>query len=239
MVVLENDPKLKSDMLSSLVRETYLNDIVHRNRVRNDSDLEDLFGLMASNIGCLTNPAKLSDIFLSVKHSRISESTVKQYIDYLMDSFLLTKAVRYDIKGKRYISTPCKYYFSDTGLRNALIGFRQIEPTHLMENVVYNQLRYEGYSVDVGVLEQYSKGPDNKTRRGSLEIDFVCNRGSERLYVQSSYSIPDESKLEQEQRSLALANDSFPKIILTTDNIPTHRLDNGIVLMNVYEYLLR
>jgi len=216
-----------------------LTDIINRNKVKNDADLEELFKLLAFTIGGLTNPTKLSNTFKSEKKVDINSWTIKNYIDYFIDSFLLSRAIRYDIKGKRYIDTPCKYYFSDMGLRNALLDFRQVEPTHVMENILYNYLLERGYGVDVGVLQHYSKDSNGKTQRSVLEIDFVCNRGSERVYVQSAYSLPDDEKLKQEQRSLTLTDDSFPKWILTTDNIPTHQLENGITLMNVFNYLLR
>ncbi|MDD3907359.1 MAG: ATP-binding protein [Bacteroidales bacterium] len=239
MVVMEKDERLKVEMLHQLVHETYLTDIINRNRVKNDADLEELFKLLASTIGGLTNPTKLSNTFKSEKKVDINSWTIKNYIDYFIDSFLLSRAIRYDIKGKRYIDTPCKYYFSDMGLRNALLDFRQVEPTHVMENILYNYLLEQGYGVDVGVLQHYSKDSNGKTQRSVLEIDFVCNRGSERVYVQSAYSLPDDEKLKQEQRSLTLTDDSFPKWILTTDNTPTHQLENGITLMNVFDYLLR
>ena len=239
MLVMEKDERHKVEMLHQLVHETYLTDIINRNKVKNDADLEELFKLLAFTIGGLTNPTKLSNTFKSEKKVDINSWTIKNYIDYFIDSFLLSRAIRYDIKGKRYIDTPCKYYFSDMGLRNALLDFRQVEPTHVMENILYNYLLERGYGVDVGVLQHYSKDSNGKTQRSVLEIDFVCNRGSERVYVQSAYSLPDDEKLKQEQRSLTLTDDSFPKWILTTDNIPTHQLENGITLMNVFNYLLR
>lgn len=237
MVVLEPDKTRKTEILQELIRETYLNDIITRNGVKNDAELEELFSMLASNIGALTNPTKLANTFKSEKKVNIKSDTIKSYIDYFIDSFLVSKAIRYDIKGKKYIDSPFKYYFSDMGLRNALINFRQIELTHIMENIIYNHLLEEGYKVDVGSLTHYSKNEEGKTIRSVLEVDFVCNRGSERLYIQSAFSLPDKEKQEQEQRSLILTGDSFTKIILTTDNIPTHRLKNGIVMMNLYNYL--
>jgi predicted AAA+ superfamily ATPase len=176
---------------------------------------------------------------VSEKKVKISHNTIKAYIDYFIDSFLIYRAARYDIKGKKYIDTPFKYYFADLGLRNALLNFRQVEPTHIMENIIYNHLLGEGYKVDVGSITHYQKDSDGKTTRSVLEIDFVCNKGSERLYIQSAYSLPDEEKKRQEQRSLTLTNDSLVKMILTTDNIPTHTTDNGIIMMNLFEYLLK
>ncbi len=238
MVVLEKDNARKAEILQDLLKETYLSDIVNRNSVKNDAELEELFSLLASNIGALTNPNKLANTFVSEKRVKISHNTIKIYIDYFIDSFLIERAVRYDIKGKKYIDTPYKYYFSDLGLRNALLNFRQVEPTHIMENIIYNHLIGKGYKVDVGCVTFYQKDDEGKTTRTSLEVDFVCNKGSERIYIQSAYSLPDEDKQKQEQRSLTLTNDSFTKIIIKTDNIPTHTLPNGIIMMNVFDYLL-
>lgn len=239
IVVLENNKTRKAEILQELLQETYLSDIKNRNNLKNDAELEELFCLLASNIGALTNPNKLANTFVSEKKVKISHNTIKTYIDYFIDSFLINRAVRYDIKGKKYIDTPFKYYFADMGLRNALLNFRQVEPTHIMENITYNHLLGEGYKVDVGCITHYQKDSDGKTTRSTLEIDFVCNKGSERLYIQSAYSMPDEEKKRQEQRSLTLTNDSFAKIILTIDNIPTHTTDKGIVIMNIFEYLLK
>lgn len=239
MVVLESEKTRKTEILQELLQETYLSDIKNRNNIKNDAELEELFSLLASNIGALTNPNKLANTFISEKKVKISHNTIKTYIDYFIDSFLISRAVRYDIKGKKYIDTPFKYYFADLGLRNALLNFRQVEPTHIMENIIYNHLLGEGYKVDVGCITHYQKDSYGKTTRSTLEVDFVCNKGSERLYIQSAYSLPDEEKIRQEQRSLTLTNDSFVKMILTTDNIPTHTTDNGIIMMNIFEYLLK
>ena len=238
MVVIEKDKVRKAEILQELLKETYLSDIINRNSVKNDAELEELFCLLASNIGALTNPNKLANTFVSEKKVKISHNTIKTYIDYFIDSFLIDKAVRYDIKGKKYIDTPYKYYFADLGLRNALLNFRQVEPTHIMENIIYNHLIGNGYKVDVGCVTFYQKDDEGKTIRTTLEIDFVCNKGSERVYIQSAYSLPDEDKRKQEQRSLTLTDDSFTKIIITTDDIPRHNMPNGIVMMNVFDYLL-
>ena len=238
MVVIEKEKARKAEILQELLKETYLSDIINRNSVKNDAELEELFSLLASNIGALTNPSKLANTFISEKKVKISHNTIKTYIDYFIDSFLISKAVRYDVRGKRYIDTPYKYYFSDLGLRNALLNFRQVEPTHIMENIIYNHLIGNGYKVDVGCVTFYQKDDEGKTIRTTLEIDFVCNKGSERVYVQSAYSLPDEDKRKQEQRSLTLTDDSFTKIIITTDDIPRHNMPNGIVMMNVFDYLL-
>ena len=238
MVVIEKNKARKAEILQELLKETYLSDIINRNSVKNDAELEELLSLLASNIGALTNPNKLANTFVSEKKVKISHNTIKTYIDYFIDSFLIDKAVRYDIKGKRYIDTPYKYYFADLGLRNALLNFRQVEPTHIMENIIYNHLIGNGYKVDVGCVTFYQKDDEGKTFRTTLEVDFVCNRGSERVYIQSAYSLPDEDKQKQEQRSLTLTNDSFTKIIITTDGIPTHTMPNGIIMMNLFDYLL-
>ena len=238
MVVIEKDKARKAEILHELLKETYLSDIIDRNNVKNDAELEELFSLLASNIGALTTPNKLANTFVSEKKVKISHNTIKTYIDYFIDSFLINKAVRYDIKGKKYIDTPYKYYFADLGLRNALLNFRQVEPTHIMENIIYNHLIGKGYKVDVGCVTLYQKDDEGKTTRTTLEVDFVCNRGSERVYIQSAYSLPDEDKQKQEQRSLTLTDDSFTKIIITTDDIPMHTMPNGIIMMNVFDYLL-
>lgn len=238
MVVLEKDKARKAEILQELLKETYLSDIINRNSVKNDAELEELFCLLASNIGALTNPNKLANTFVSEKKVNISHNTIKTYIDYFIDSFLIDKAVRYDIKGKKYIDTPYKYYFTDLGLRNALLNFRQVEPTHIMENIIYNHLIGNGYKVDVGSVTFYQKDDEGKTIRTTLEIDFVCNKGSERVYIQSAYSLPDDNKQKQEQRSLTLTGDYFTKIIITTDNIPKHTMPNGIIMMNIFDYLL-
>lgn len=239
MVVLEKNKSRKAEILQELLKETYLSDIINRNNIKNDAEIEELFCLLASNIGTLTNPNKLANTFVSEKKVKINHSTIKSYIDYFIDSFLINKASRFDIKGKKYINSPYKYYFSDIGLRNALLNFRQVEPTHIMENLIYNYVIGEGYKIDVGCITRYQKNQEGKTLRSILEIDFVCNKGSDRIYIQSAYSMPDEEKLKQEQRSLSLTNDSFTKIILTADNIPTHTLENGIIVMNIYDYLLK
>ena len=188
MVVLENDKARKAEILQELLKETYLSDIINRNSMKNDTELEELFCLLASNIETLTNLNKLSNTFVSEKKVKISHNTIKTYIDYFIDSFLIEKAVRYDIRGKKYIDTPYKYYFTDLGLRNALLNFRQVEPTHIMENIIYNHLIGNGYKVDVGCVTFYQKNDEGKTLRTTLEIDFVCNKGSERVYIQSAYS---------------------------------------------------
>lgn len=227
----------KEEYLKSLFSETYLTDIRERYHIQDDGDLEELIDLIASSIGSLQNPLKLQNTFKSVKQSNISQQTIKHYLDNLQDAFLIEKAVRYDIKGKKYISTPHKYYFEDLGLRNSRLNFRQLEPTHLMENMLYNELRLRGFSVDVGHVIQNTKDSNGVSQRQQLEVDFVCNKGYKRYYIQSAYSMPSYDKVEQELRSLKAINDSFMKIIITADNTPTHQMDNGVLVMNRTDFL--
>ena len=197
-------PDQKIAFLKSLFEETYISDIVGRHNIRNKAELEELLNILSSAIGSLTNPEKLSATFQTVKKKKISNSTIKRYIDYLCDSFLIDSAIRYDVKGKKYIDTPVKYYFTDMGLRNARLNFRQIEETHSMENIIFNELKMRGFNVDVGVIVQYGTNDKGNSIRKQLEIDFVCNQGSKRYYIQSAYAIPDQAQMEQEQRSLML-----------------------------------
>ena len=238
LVVLREDTQDKVAALENLFSEIYIRDIVARHGVRNKGELEDLLNIVSSAVGSLTNPEKLKNTFRSVKKSKITSATIKKYLDYFEDSFLLESAHRYDIKGKAYIETPKKYYFSDLGLRNARLNFRQVEPTHAMENVIYNELRMRGYGVDVGVVPIAEKKKDGKTARKQLEVDFICNLGSGRYYIQSAYSIPDEEKRRQETRPFTKIDDSFKKIIITRDVVPAQYDDNGILTINVYDFLL-
>lgn len=228
----------KQSYLMNLFLETYITDIINRNNVKNDKEMQELLNVLSSSIGSLTNPKKLSDTFKSVKHVDISSPTIKNYLDYFMDSFLIDKALRYDIKGKKYIDTPSKYYFTDLGLRNARLNFRQIEDTHLLENVIYNELKVRGFSVDVGIVTISEKDTNGKQVRKQLEVDFVCNKADVRYYIQSVLSIPDREKLVQEQRSLININDSFRKIIITNDNVIAHYNEEGILIINIFDFLL-
>ena len=237
-VVLLKTEEEKVKLLDSLLAETYIIDVVNRNKIKNDSELNDLFKILASGIGGLTNPQRLSNTFQSVKNVSISPATIKKYIECLSDAFLLESCNRYDVKGRRYIGTPLKYYFSDLGIRNALLGFRQQEKTHLMENAVYNELCARGYSVDVGNVEVNTvDGKGTKVRR-MLEVDFVCNRGYKRCYIQSALSLPDREKMQQESASLLRIDDSFMKYVITGDRINKYQNDDGIVIMNVLDFLL-
>ena len=229
----------KVRFLKSLFDETYLKDIKERYEIRKDDDLEELINIMASGIGALTNPNKLANTFQSEKKSPLSDDTVKNYIDYLCDSFLIEKSIRYDIKGKRYINSPYKYYFMDLGLRNARINFRQSEKSHLMENMVYNELRMRGFNVDVGVVPVIHRGEDGKQHRSSLEVDFVCNLGSRRYYIQSAYRMESDEKIRQERASLLRVDDSFKKIIVTGEESPVTRDESGITTISIYDFLLK
>ena len=231
-------PDQKIAFLKSLFEETYISDIVGRHNIRNKAELEELLNILSSAIGSLTNPQKLSATFQTVKKKKISNSTIKRYIDYLCDSFLIDSAIRYDVKGKKYIDTPVKYYFTDMGLRNARLNFRQIEETHSMENIIFNELKMRGFNVDVGVIMQYETNEKGSNIRKQLEIDFVCNQGSKRYYIQSAYAIPDQAKMEQEQRSLMLTGDFFKRMIITKDTPAPYYNESGVLIMNVYDFLL-
>lgn len=229
----------KVRFLKTLFDETYIKDIKERYDIRKDDDLEELINIMASGIGALTNPNKLANTFRSEKKSSISYDTIKDYIDYLCDSFLVEKATRYDIKGKRYINSPYKYYFMDLGLRNARLNFRQSERSHLMENMIYNELRVRGFNVDVGVVPVVAKDENGKQLRFSLEVDFICNLGSKRYYIQSAYRMESDEKIKQEQASLLKVDDSFKKIIVIGEETPVIRDVSGITTMSIYDFLLK
>ncbi len=228
----------KISFLKSLFTETYISDIVGRHHIRNRAELEEILNILASAIGSLTNPEKLSATFQSVKKKKISYTTIKRYMDYLCDSFLIDSAIRYDIKGRKYIDTPMKYYFTDMGLRNARLNFRQIEETHSMENIIFNELKMRGFNVDVGVVTQHVTNEKGDSIRKQLEIDFVCNKGSKRYYIQSAYAIPDQAKMEQEQRSLMLTGDFFKRLIITKDTPAPYYNESGMLIMNIYDFLL-
>ena len=228
----------KKSYLQQLFSNTYLIDIKERYSIRNDDDLEELIDVIASSIGSLTNPQKIANTFRSAKQSTITRDTVKTYLDYMQDAFLMERAVRYDIKGRKYIDTPAKYYFEDLGLRNVRLNFRQTEHTHLMENLIYNELRMRGYSVDVGQVTQNTKNENGISERKQLEVDFVCNRGQDRIYIQSAYALPSEEKTEQELRSLKQIKDSFQKVVIVGGMQPTFRNDDGILILNIFDFLL-
>lgn len=237
-VFLEKTDEEKNECLKGLFIHTYLKDIVERYNIRNTEILDELLNILASGIGALTNPSKLVNTFESVKHERVNRMTITSYLEYICDSFLIEKATRYDIKGKRYIDSPYKYYFVDCGLRNARLNFRQTEPSHLMENVIYNELRVRGYNVDVGVVPIRRRNEDGVNARTQLVVDFVCNLGSKRYYIQSAYRMLDEEKIKQEEASLVNIDDSFRKIIIVGEDTPILRNDAGITTIGIYDFLL-
>lgn len=237
-VLLKTGDVEKTEYLKALFSHTYLRDIVDRYNLQNSEVIDELLNILASGVGALTNPTKLANTFESVKHMKVSRSTITTYIDYICDSFLLQKAMRYDVKGKRYIDTPYKYFFVDCGLRNARLNFRQTEPSHLMENVIYNELCVRGFNVDVGVVPVRRRADNGRLTRSQLEVDFVCNLGSKRYYIQSAYRMPDEEKMNQEMASLVNIDDSFKKIIVVGEDIPVLRNEVGITIIGIYDFLL-
>ena len=229
----------KTDYLTNLYQSVYLVDILERHKIKNKAEFDELVKTMASSIGSPCNPTKLSNTFKSVKKVEIHHQTISKYLSYLSDAFLLEKAVRYDIKGEKYINTLSKYYFSDPGVRNAILGFRQQEENHIMENIIYNELRTRGYHVDVGMVEERTTDRNNKTIRKQYEVDFVANQGNRRYYIQSAFTLPDETKIRQETASLTRIGDSFKKIIVVGDDIMPKRDENGIVTIGLMDFLLR
>lgn len=238
LVLRFKTPEEKVAFLKSLFEETYISDIVGRHKIRNRAELEELLNILSSSIGSLTNPNKLSATFKSVKQKTISNATITRYIEYLCDTFLIDSAVRYDVKGKKYIDTPVKYYFTDMGLRNARLNFRQLEETHTMENIIFNELKIRGFNIDIGVVVVNGRGKDGSSVRKQYEIDFVCNKGSKRYYIQSAYAIPDQAKMEQEQRSLMMTGDAFKKIIITQDVPAPYYNDSGVLIMSTFDFML-
>ena len=239
LILTRKTPEQKSKYLIDLMQKVYLDDIIDRNQLRGSTIMENLVNILASSIGSLTNPNKLANTFTSNGMGNISDKTISSYIDYLMDSFLISRAERYDVKGKKYISSPYKYYFTDIGLRNARLNFRQQEETHIMENIIYNELLIRGFNVDVGIVEHVETDSDGKRRQKKYEIDFVCNRGNQRYYIQSAFSMPDQEKAEQEQRSLIYTNDFFKKIIVVKDNIVPWHNELGILIIGLKDFLLK
>ena len=237
-VALIDDVSKKKTFLKNLFQSTYLRDVIERNKVHNDEGLEELVKILASAIGSPTNPKKIADTFKSVSHQSITDKTISVYISHLLDAYIIQEAMRYDVKGRKYIGSNSKYYFSDMGIRNAIINFRQQEPTHIMENVIYNELVSRGYSVDVGNVETWYTNAQGKSARAYLEIDFVVNNDDERIYVQSAYSMPTREKVAQEQKSLLSIKDGFRKVIVTGDNVASWTTDEGIRIINYYDFLL-
>lgn len=237
-VVLLPMPEQKIEFLKNLFKETYINDIIGRHSIRNKGEFEELIDILSSGIGSLTNPRKIADTFKSKKQKTISVNTIKSYLDYLCDAFVVNMAIRYDIKGRKYIDTPQKYYFTDVGLRNARINFRQIEENYTMENIIFNELLGRGFNVDIGIVNVAQKNQNNNMVRKQLEIDFVCNKGSKRYYVQSAFAIPDNEKLRQEANSLMHIDDSFKKIIVVKDTLTPWYTEDGILVIGAYDFLL-
>lgn len=237
-VALSETHEEKSNYLKTLFATTYVKDIKERYKIKNDDELEELIDILSSSIGGLTNPKKLADTFLSLEGVKISHHTIKSYLQILQEAFLITKANRYDVKGKSYIASPSKYYFTDLGLRNARLNFRQVELAHLMENMIYNELLLRGMDVDVGVVTINEKNDVGVYQRKQLEVDFVCNQGSRRYYIQSAYRLPSEEKIQQELKSLLNIGDSFTKIVVTNEPILPHHNEDGIVFVNIYDFLL-
>lgn len=227
----------KAGYLSDLFSNVYIKDVIERNHLKEDSILGSLVNVLASSVGSLTNPTRLANTFIS-SGIKANDKTIVSYINYLEDAFIIENAERYDVKGKKYINTRRKYYFTDVGLRNARLNFRQQEQTHIMENILFNELLYRGYNVDVGVVEKHIKDSDGKQKNVQLEIDFVCNKGGSRYYVQSAYSIPDSEKIRQETAALDRIDDSFKKILITQDNIKPWYTEKGYLVINVLDFLL-
>lgn len=236
--LLYGDMKKKEDFLGSLFQSVYLKDVLERHRLKNESEFEELMAIVASSIGSPCNPNKLSNTFKSVKGATIDYKTIAKYLGYMEDAFLVERARRYDLKGKRYINSLSKYYFQDVGLRNALTGFRQLEENHIMENVIYNELRSRGCRVDVGIWEVKTTNRKNETVRKQLEVDFVANRGYERYYIQSAFALPDREKKEQETASLKRIEDSFKKVIIVKDDIMPYKDENGYLIVGLFDFLL-
>lgn len=237
LVLAMRTDEQKSSYLTNLFAETYLKDIIARNKIEKTQELEDLINILASSTGSLTNPTRVLQTFKSVIHSRLSINTLINYFEYLKDSFIISEVNRYDVKGRKYIGSPNKYYFEDVGLRNARLNFRQIEETHLMENIIYNELRYRNFNVDVGIVEKREKNDEGKLMHVQYEIDFVATKGSSKYYIQSAFSIADEKKSEQEKKSLRNVNDSFKKIVIVKDVIKPRHDEAGILTIGLFDFL--
>ena len=237
-IVKRKNEEQKVGLLKSILLETYVRDITERYHPKNENDLTELLAVLASSVGSLTNPTNLTNAFNSVKGSKLTYNTVKSYIDYFQDSFLIENAKRFDIKGKKYIDTPSKYYFSDLGIRNAILNFSQMDYGHQLENVIYNELKVRGYNIDVGMVSVRKKEDSGKMSRINLEVDFICNLGNKRYYIQSAYNLHDEDKIKQEENSLKHISDSYKKIIITHEDIHPRRTESGITYMSVYDFLL-
>ena len=237
LVVTMKTDERKANYLKEQQRNVYINDVIERNKIKNDAELVSLVEIISSSIGSLSNPKKLSDTFKTTAGLNIDPKTISLYLKYLEEAFLIEKALRYDVKGKKYMNTPYKYYFSDLGIRNSFINFRQHEETHIMENVIYLELKRRGFDVDVGVVELKERQKDEVTYK-QLEVDFIANKGNNKIYIQSAYSMPTEEKIDQEERPLLKIDDNFKKIIIVKDYIKRTRDENGIIKMSVFDFLL-
>lgn len=237
-VAMMNSPEEKETYLKELYRTIYLKDIIERNHLHNEEGLEQIFRVLASAMGTAVNPTKIANTFKSEVKIQISANTIAKYIDHLKDAFMVSEALRFDVKGRKYIGADSKYYFEDPGIRNAILGFRQVEENHIMENVLYNELCARGYVVDVGLVEIWERDERGKTIRKKLEVDFVVNRGSQRIYIQSAYMLPDKEKMNQEQRPLTHINDSFRKVIISGDFAKGFYNEEGVYRIGIYDFLL-
>lgn len=238
LVLAQKSEEAKMSFLKGQLKNVYLNDIIERNRIQNENQINAILEILASSIGSLTNPLKLSNTFRSVASLPIADKTISNYLNYLEDVFLIDKAKRYDIKGKKYLSTPSKYYFSDLGLRNAALNFRQQEENHIMENVIYLELIKRGFAVDVGIVETSKRNENGKVVRNYAEVDFIANRGNNKFYIQSAFAMDSEEKQAQEKNSLLNIKDFFKKIIIVKDDIKRKRDEYGIITMSIYDFLL-
>lgn len=238
LILSRKSDELKAEYLISLFQNIYINDIRERNHIKTDDELDILIDIIASAVGSLTNPTKLSNTFKSLSQKSLSDKTIKLYLNYLSDAFLIEKAIRFNVKGKKYIDTPAKYYFEDVGLRNARLNFRQQEENHIMENIIYIELRSRGYRVDIGVVETYETNSKGKKIKKQLEVDFIANKGNKKYYIQSAFEMSTPEKMEQEKKSLNKLNDSFKKFIIVKDDIKTTIDDNGLITMGIYDFLL-
>ena len=238
LVLSYKDESQKTDYLKGLFDKVYISDILERHNIKNKTELDELLNILSSDIGSLTNPLKLSKVFTSTKGSKISDKTINRYIEYFEDAFLLSKVQRYDIKGKKYINSPYKYYFEDIGLRNARLNFRQVEENHVMENIIYNELKVRGYAVDIGIVNVYDYDKKNKRILKNYEVDFIASKGNNKYYIQSAFSIDNIGKLEQETNSLNNIKDSFKKIVIVRNNIKPRKNENGITTIGIYNFLL-
>lgn len=239
LAILKDNHEDKSKYLKDLFNKTYLKDVLERNDIKNNQEeIDELLNIISSSMGSLTNPLKLSNTFKSVRKINITSQTISKYLDYFIDAFILDKVYRYDIKGKKYINTPLKYYYTDVGLRNAKLNFRQQEENHIMENVVYNELKLRGFDVDIGVVEYNYKDENGKNKRKQFEVDFIASKFNKKYYIQSALTISNEDKLDQELNSLKRINDSFKKVILVKENIMPWYDNNGILYLGIYDFLL-